>query len=78
MMENAFYMLAHFIRLSNRSMDPVFKLIGESQRELNKCFQTTGGVLTPGDHKKIAYFIKQKKNMASTYSNVESQVKKSR
>ena len=78
MMKNAFYMLAHFIRLSNRSMDPVFKLIGESQREQNRCFQTAGGVLTPGDHKKIAYFIKQKKSMASTYSSVESQVKKSR
>ena len=78
MMKNAFYMLAHFVRLSNRSMDPVFKLIGESQREYNRCFQTTGGVLIPGDHKKIAYFIKQKKSMASTYSSVESQVKKSR
>ena len=49
-----------------------------SRNGANRCFQTPGGVLTPGDHKKIAYFIKQKKNMATPYSSVESQVKKSR
>jgi len=78
MMNNTFYNLAHTIRISNRSVDPAFKLIGESQREENVCVQTTNGVLTLGDHKKISYYMKQKKNMARPYSVVENQLKKSR
>ena len=75
---NTFFNLANNIRISNRSVDPAFKLIGETQRQDCLCVQTTNGVLTPGDHKQIGYYIKQKKNMAKSYSTVEDQLKKSR
>ncbi len=69
-----FFRLSRIVRYSNRSVDPVMKMVGDSQRLI---FYGGAGSVSPGGHKGVAYFIRQQKNMNAPFGSVQADIKKS-